>query len=126
MAISDGKNFATTRWTGAMFDRVSRAQRYFRCRANRTSSRSHRAFLNAEQREVSGGTDRADAVSGFDADHQDADDLECIVAVPCDSDLSAAHARYVTFQMAEVSAPKELFREILRLVDGLRQRPAPE
>jgi hypothetical protein len=103
MAISDGNNFATTRWTGAMFGRVSRAQRYFRCRANRMSSRSHRAFLNAEQREVSGGTDRADAVSGFDADHQDADDLECIVAVPCDSDLSAAHARYVTFQMTEVS-----------------------
>ena len=35
------------------------------------------------------------------------------------------HARYVTFQMAEVAVPKELFQEILRLTDGLRPRPAP-
>ncbi len=35
------------------------------------------------------------------------------------------HARYVTFQMAEVAVPKELFQEILRLIDGLRPRPAP-
>ena len=30
------------------------------------------------------------------------------------------HARYVTFQMAEVAVPKELFEEILRPIDGLR------
>ena len=35
------------------------------------------------------------------------------------------HARYVIFQMAEVAVPKELFQEILRLIDGLRPRPAP-
>lgn len=35
------------------------------------------------------------------------------------------HARTVTFQMAEVAVPKELFEEILRLIDGLRPRPAP-
>jgi len=35
------------------------------------------------------------------------------------------HARYVTFQMAEVAVPKELFQEILRLIAGLRPRPAP-
>ena len=35
------------------------------------------------------------------------------------------HARYVTFQMAEVTVPKELFEEILRLIGGLRPRPAP-
>jgi len=35
------------------------------------------------------------------------------------------HARYVTFQMAEVAVPRELFQEILRLIDGLRPRPAP-
>ena len=35
------------------------------------------------------------------------------------------HARYVTFQMAEVAVPKELFEEILRLIGGLRPRPAP-
>jgi hypothetical protein len=35
------------------------------------------------------------------------------------------HARYVTFQMAEVAVTKELFGEILRLIDGLRPRPAP-
>jgi hypothetical protein len=27
--------------------------------------------------------------------------------------------------MAEVAVPKELFEEILRLIDGLRPRPAP-
>ena len=35
------------------------------------------------------------------------------------------HGRYVIFQMAEVAVPKELFQEVLRLVDGLRPRPAP-
>ncbi len=35
------------------------------------------------------------------------------------------HGRYVLFQMAEVAVPKELFQEILRLIDGLRPRPAP-
>jgi hypothetical protein len=35
------------------------------------------------------------------------------------------HARYVIFQMAEVAVPKELFQEILRLIAGLRPRPAP-
>jgi hypothetical protein len=32
------------------------------------------------------------------------------------------HGRYVTFQMAEVAVPKELFQESLRLIDGLRPR----
>ena len=35
------------------------------------------------------------------------------------------HSRYVIFQMAEVAVPKELFQEILRLIDGLRSRPIP-
>jgi hypothetical protein len=35
------------------------------------------------------------------------------------------HGRYVIFQMAKVAVPKELFQEILRLIDGLRPRPAP-
>ncbi len=35
------------------------------------------------------------------------------------------HARHVTFQVAEVAVPKELFQEILRLIAGLRPRPAP-
>ena len=34
------------------------------------------------------------------------------------------HGRYVIFQMAEVAVPWELFQEILRLIDGLRPRPA--
>ena len=34
-----------------------------------------------------------------------------------------SHGRYVTFQLAEVAVPRELFRKILRLIDG--QRPAP-
>jgi hypothetical protein len=35
-----------------------------------------------------------------------------------------AHARYVTFQMAEVAVPRELFQEILRLIAQLRPPPA--
>ena len=35
------------------------------------------------------------------------------------------HARYVTFQMAEVAVPRKLFTEILELIDGLRSRLAP-
>ena len=35
------------------------------------------------------------------------------------------HGRYVIFQMAEVVVSKELFQEILRLIDGLRPRSAP-
>ena len=36
------------------------------------------------------------------------------------------HGRHVTFQMADVAVPRDLFREILRLIDGLRPpRPAP-
>jgi hypothetical protein len=35
------------------------------------------------------------------------------------------HARYVTFQTADVAVPGQLFEEIVRLIDGLRTRPAP-
>ncbi len=35
-----------------------------------------------------------------------------------------SHGRYVTFQMAEVAVPRDLFRKILWLIDGLR-RPSP-
>jgi hypothetical protein len=31
-----------------------------------------------------------------------------------------AHGRYVTFQMAEVAVPRDLFQKILNLIDGLR------
>ena len=36
-----------------------------------------------------------------------------------------SHGRNVTFQLAEVAVPRELFRKILRLIDDLRPRPAP-
>ena len=36
-----------------------------------------------------------------------------------------SHGRYVTFQLAEVAVPRELFRKILRLIDDLRRRPVP-
>ena len=36
-----------------------------------------------------------------------------------------SHGRYVTFQLAEVAVPRELFRKILRLIDGLRPAPMP-
>ncbi len=33
------------------------------------------------------------------------------------------HGRYVAFQLAEVAVPRDLFQEILRLIDGLRRSP---
>ena len=33
-----------------------------------------------------------------------------------------AHARYVVFQMAEVTVPKDLFRRIVGMIDDLRPR----
>ncbi len=35
------------------------------------------------------------------------------------------HGRYVTFQLAEVAVPRDLFRKILSLIDDLRRRPIP-
>ncbi len=35
------------------------------------------------------------------------------------------HGRYITFQLAEVAVSRKLFADILRLIDGLRPRPAP-
>ena len=35
------------------------------------------------------------------------------------------HGRYVTYQMAEVAVPRNLFRKILRRINELRRRPAP-
>ena len=35
-----------------------------------------------------------------------------------------AHERYVTFQLAEAAVPRDLFREILRLIDDLRPSSA--
>jgi hypothetical protein len=35
------------------------------------------------------------------------------------------HERYVTFQMAEVAIPRDLFADILRRIDWLRPKPAP-
>ena len=33
-----------------------------------------------------------------------------------------SHGRYVTCQLAEVAVPRGLFREILRLINGLRSK----
>ena len=35
------------------------------------------------------------------------------------------HGRYVTFQMAEVAVLRDVFREILQRIDGLRMQPSP-
>jgi hypothetical protein len=35
------------------------------------------------------------------------------------------HGRYVTFQLAEVAVPRNLFHKILGLIDDLRRKPAP-
>ena len=36
-----------------------------------------------------------------------------------------AHGRNVTFQLAEVAVPRELFQQNLALIDDLRRRPVP-
>ncbi len=36
-----------------------------------------------------------------------------------------AHGGYVTFQLAELAVPRDLFRKIPRLIDDLRPSPAP-
>jgi len=36
-----------------------------------------------------------------------------------------SHSRYVTFQLAEVAVPRELFWKIRSLIDDLRRRPLP-
>ena len=36
-----------------------------------------------------------------------------------------SHGRYVTFEMAEVAVPKQMFQEILSLIVRLRAPPAP-
>ena len=36
-----------------------------------------------------------------------------------------SHGRYVTFQLAEVAVPRELFQKILGLIDGPRPAPLP-
>jgi hypothetical protein len=36
-----------------------------------------------------------------------------------------SHGQYVTFQLAEVAVPRDLFQEILRLIDGLRPAALP-
>jgi hypothetical protein len=37
-----------------------------------------------------------------------------------------SHGRYVTFQLAEVAVPRQMFADILWLIAGLRAAPAPE
>jgi hypothetical protein len=37
-----------------------------------------------------------------------------------------SHGRCVTFQIAEVAVPRQMFQEILSLIPRLRARPAPE
>ena len=36
-----------------------------------------------------------------------------------------SHGRYVTFQMAEVAVPRQMFKEILSLIARRRPPPAP-
>jgi hypothetical protein len=36
-----------------------------------------------------------------------------------------SHGRYVTFQLAEVAVPRQMFADILSLITRLRALPAP-
>jgi hypothetical protein len=40
-------------------------------------------------------------------------------------DVERCHGRYVTFQIAEVAAPRQMFQEILSFIARLRAPPAP-
>jgi hypothetical protein len=67
----------------------------------------------------------------------DADHPENGVLIPCLFTTSlrqkliktgakvVSHGRYVTFQMAEVAVPRQMFQEILSLIARLRATPAP-
>ncbi len=37
----------------------------------------------------------------------------------------ARHGSYITFQLAEVAVSRALFAIVLRLIEGLRPKPAP-
>ena len=39
--------------------------------------------------------------------------------------MVVSHGRYVTFQLAEVAVPRQMFAEILSLIARLRAPPAP-
>ena len=41
------------------------------------------------------------------------------------SATAKTHCGYITLQLAEVAVPWRPFSEILRLIDGLRPKPAP-
>ena len=62
------------------------------------------------------------------ADAGDAEDSGAVVADQPAREVGAkvvSHGRYVTFQMAEVAVPRQMFADILSLVVGLRAQPAP-
>jgi hypothetical protein len=42
-----------------------------------------------------------------------------------DQSRLGSHGRYITFQMAEVAVPRQMFQEILSLIARLRAPPAP-
>ena len=68
-------------------------------------------------------------LGNFKRDAGDAEDSGAVVADQlARSKIGAkvvSHGRYVTFQMAEVAVPRQMFREILSLIARLRAPPAP-
>ncbi len=56
----------------------------------------------------------------------EADEAETLAALKAhrealiDRTFAERHGRIFTFQMAEVAVPRDLFREILKLIEGLR------
>jgi hypothetical protein len=60
--------------------------------------------------------------------HADAGNAESGGAVAADQPVRAkvvTHGRYVTFQMAEIAVPRQMFVDILSLIARLRAPPAP-
>jgi ATP-dependent DNA ligase len=71
--------------------------------------------LNREEFVVVGWTDPEGAVVADQSAREADQDRREVVA----------HGRYVTFQLAEVTVPRQMFAEILSLIARLRAPPAP-
>ncbi len=73
---------------------------------------------DACSRPITGEHLRARRITGFDPEVKSV--TLCVKLIKIGAKV-VSHERYVTFQMAEVAVPRHLFREKLRLIDGLRR-----
>ncbi len=65
------------------------------------------------------------SVFGRLAGYEDVNDAERLCRDPAMRAKVVSHGRYVSFQLAEVAVPRQMFAEILSLIARLRAPPAP-